>query len=100
MHRIDSLTSGRANAVTGNDAAHAAPDECSMAKTSEIDGDNVPCRHFGVVLTMKQWHELADRLQAARTDIFEPHIRFVSVRSAPYGLSGANAAMPRARSAR
>ena len=25
MHRIDSLTSGRANAVTGNDAAHAAP---------------------------------------------------------------------------
>ena len=55
-----------------------------MAKTSEVDGDNVPCRHFGVVFTMKQWHELADRLQAARTDIFEPHIRFVSVRSAPY----------------
>ena len=77
MHRIDSLTSGRANAVTGNDAAHAAPDECSMAKTSEVDGDNVPCRHFGVVLSMKQWHELADRLQAARTDfIIEPHIRF------------------------
>ena len=26
---------------------------------------------------MKQWHELADRLQAARTDfIIEPHIRF------------------------
>ena len=57
--------------------AHLAPDECSMAKTSEVDGDNVPCRHFGVVLTMKQWHELAGRLQAARTEfIIEPHIRF------------------------
>ena len=57
--------------------AHLAPNECSMAKTSEVDGDNVPCRHFGVVLTMKQWHELAERLQAARTEfIIEPHIRF------------------------
>ena len=52
MHRIDSLTSGRANAVTGNDAAHAALDECSMAKTSEVDGDNVPCRHLGVLLSI------------------------------------------------
>ena len=77
MHRIDSLTSGRANAVTGNDAAHAALDECSMAKTSEVDGDNVPWRHLGVLLSIKQSCQLADRLQAARTDfIFEPHIRF------------------------
>ena len=39
----------------------------------------MPCRHFGVVLTMKQWHELADRLQAARSEfIIEPHIRFKS----------------------
>jgi uncharacterized protein len=57
--------------------AHLAPNECSMAKTSEVDGDNVPCRHFGVVLTMKQWHELADKLKAAKTEfIIEPHIRF------------------------
>ena len=33
-------------------------------------------RHLSVVLTMQQWHELADRLQAPRTDfIIEPHIR-------------------------
>ena len=57
--------------------AHLAPNECSMAKTSEVDGDNVPCRHFGVVLTMEQWHPLADRLKAAKTEfIIEPHIRF------------------------
>ena len=37
----------------------------------------MPCRHFGVALTVQRWHELADRLQAARTDfIIEPHIRF------------------------
>ena len=49
--------------------AHLAPDECSMAKTSEVDGDNVPCRHFGVVLTMQQWHDLAERLQADRKSV-------------------------------
>jgi uncharacterized protein len=57
--------------------AHLAPEECTMAKTSDVDGDNVPCRHFGVVLTMTQWHALAERLRAANTDfIIEPHIRF------------------------
>ncbi len=48
-----------------------------MAKTSDVDGDNVPCRHFGVVLTMEQWQKLADRLKAAKIEfIIEPHIRF------------------------
>ena len=34
-------------------------------------------RHLGVLLTVQQWHELAGRLQASRTDfIIEPYIRF------------------------
>jgi extradiol dioxygenase family protein len=57
--------------------AHLAPDECSLASTSAVDGDAVPVRHFGVVLPMDEWQVLADRLTAAGTRfIIEPHVRF------------------------
>ncbi len=57
--------------------AHLAPEECDIAATSQVDGDAVPVRHFGVVLPMAEWHALAERLQAAGTKfIIEPHVRF------------------------
>ena len=57
--------------------AHLAPGECALAATSAVDGDNVPVRHFGLILDMPEWQALADRLQAAGTwFIIEPHIRF------------------------
>lgn len=57
--------------------AHLAPSEVGHRSTSAVDGDNVPVRHFGVVLSMSTWQALADRLQQAGTRfIIEPHIRF------------------------
>jgi extradiol dioxygenase family protein len=57
--------------------AHLAPDECARAGTSAVDGDNVPVRHFGLILGMAEWQALADRLTAAGTAfIIEPHVRF------------------------
>ncbi len=57
--------------------AHLAPQECSPASTSRVDGDAVPVKHFGVVLPMSEWQELADKLSAAGTNfIIEPHLRF------------------------
>jgi extradiol dioxygenase family protein len=42
-----------------------------------VDGHAVPVPHFGVVLTMERWTELAERLSRAGTDfIIEPYIRF------------------------
>ena len=42
-----------------------------------VDGHDVPVPHFGIVLTMPQWEELAERLKAAGTHFgIEPHIRF------------------------
>jgi len=42
-----------------------------------VDGHHVPVPHFGVVLTVEQWHELARRLRAAEVQfIIEPHTRF------------------------
>jgi extradiol dioxygenase family protein len=56
---------------------HLAPDECSRARTNQVDGKAVPVKHFGVVLTPKDWRDLADRFQEAGTTfIIEPGIRF------------------------
>ena len=57
--------------------AHLAPEEARRASTNAVDGDNVPVRHFGVVLPMPEWEALAQRLAAAGTSfIIEPHVRF------------------------
>ncbi|SAL36687.1 VOC family protein [Caballeronia concitans] len=57
--------------------AHLAPDEVGHRSTSAVDGDAVPVRHFGAVLSIPQWEALAEKLKAAGTRfIIEPHIRF------------------------
>ena len=45
--------------------------------SNPVDGHDVPVPHFGVVLDMQQWQQLADRLRAAQVDfVIEPYIRF------------------------
>ena len=57
--------------------AHLSPEEAGHRNTSTVDGDNVPVRHFGVVLTMAPWEALAEKLKKVATQcIIEPHIRF------------------------
>ena len=57
--------------------AHLAPAEAGHKNTSAVDGDNVPVRHFGVVLSMAEWQALADRLTRAGIQfVIEPHVRF------------------------
>ncbi|KJE89942.1 glyoxalase/bleomycin resistance protein/dioxygenase [Capsaspora owczarzaki ATCC 30864] len=42
-----------------------------------VDGDQVPIAHFGVVLNVAQFHDLAQRLQKANTEfLLKPHVRF------------------------
>lgn len=57
--------------------AHLAPGEAGHRQTGLVDGDDVPVRHFGLVLSMAEWQALAARLQAAGTRfVIEPHVRF------------------------
>lgn len=57
--------------------AHLAPGEAGHLRTSAVDGDAVPVRHFGVVLPIADWQALAERLTAAGVRfIVEPHVRF------------------------
>jgi hypothetical protein len=56
-------------------SAHVAGEE--VLATNEVDGDDVPVRHFGVVLSMERWRELVERLRAAGVEfLLEPRIRF------------------------
>jgi len=42
-----------------------------------VDGDEVPVPHFGLALTVEQFHALADRVRKAGIEfIIEPHLRF------------------------
>ncbi|MBU6416410.1 MAG: VOC family protein [Xanthomonadaceae bacterium] len=57
--------------------AHLAPEELRSAAAHDVDGDNVPVRHFGVVLDMDAWHALAEKLREAGAHfVIEPHVRF------------------------
>ncbi len=58
-------------------SAHVSPAELKAAVTSPVDGDEVPVRHFGVILSMSEWEKLERRLrQYSLKFIIEPHIRF------------------------
>lgn len=57
--------------------AHLVPGHKSDAGGNPVDGHHVPVPHFGIVLTLDDWHKLAERLVAAGTRFeIEPYVRF------------------------
>lgn len=57
--------------------AHLAPEEAGKSNTNDVDGDNVPVRHFGIILEWGEWEKLSARLTEKDIQfIIEPHIRF------------------------
>jgi extradiol dioxygenase family protein len=45
--------------------------------SNAVDGHDVPVPHFGLVLTVEEFHVLADRLKAGGTKfVIEPYVRF------------------------
>ena len=56
---------------------HLAPDGDGVKATNHVDADHVPVPHFGIVLPMNEWRELAEKLRAKGVEfIIEPKIRF------------------------
>lgn len=57
---------------------HVKPEAANENQlTNQVDGKDVPVRHFGAILEWDMWHALSKRLQDARTEfIIEPYIRF------------------------
>lgn len=55
---------------------HLTP-KIEVAACNDVDGTAVPIPHFGVVLSMDDWTELAERLRAKGVEfIVEPQVRF------------------------
>lgn len=61
-------------------SAHLCPDACPGAArpaTNPVDGDEVPIRHFGVVLEWRAWEALAEGLKARGVPfLIAPRVRF------------------------
>jgi uncharacterized protein len=57
--------------------AHLTPSQQALEGANEVDGEQVPVRHFGVILTPSHFREIARKLQAAGTQfLIEPQTRF------------------------
>ena len=52
-------------------------DNIENIQTNDVDDDDIPCRHFGIILTPKDWKDLLSRFKSKKI-IFEinPHTRF------------------------
>jgi uncharacterized protein len=57
--------------------AHLSPDKASPSATSSVDGQQVPVRHFGLVLPWEEWHLFARRLEELKVSfLIPPGLRF------------------------
>ena len=62
--------------------AHLSPNEVGHKAHNDVDGDQVPVRHFGTILSMTEWKRLAARLTERKVEfIIEPGIRFEQLMS-------------------
>ena len=57
--------------------AHLAPEAVRARAANRVDGDDVPVPHFGIVLPMPEWKQLAERLTEAGVQfVIAPTVRF------------------------
>jgi extradiol dioxygenase family protein len=57
--------------------AHLSENSAGVKSTNHVDADNVPVPHFGIVLPMNEWQQLAERLKEKGIQyVIEPKIRF------------------------
>ena len=55
---------------------HLAPSSAERIH-NPVDGHDVPVPHFGLILTIDEFHALADRLRSAEVHfVIEPYVRF------------------------
>jgi extradiol dioxygenase family protein len=57
--------------------AHLSDNAAGVRSHNHVDADDVPVPHFGIVLPMDQWKELAERLTSEGVHfVIEPKVRF------------------------
>jgi uncharacterized protein len=49
----------------------------AQTATNDVDGENVPVRHFGVIMELPEWEAVTTRLRTAGVAfVIEPQVRF------------------------
>ncbi|MEI9885681.1 MAG: VOC family protein [Rhizomicrobium sp.] len=57
--------------------AHLSASDAGSKAHNEVDGEQVPVRHFGVILSLQDWRKLAARLTHSEVPfVIAPDIRF------------------------
>jgi len=52
-------------------------DQGEDGASNEVDGDQVPVRHFGAILEWNEWEAMAERLEVAGVEfMIRPRVRF------------------------
>lgn len=75
---------GEAGGVRPGEADETRPGQAGQVRRGQagevrnpVDGHDVPVPHFGLILTIPAFHEMADRLRGAGTRFeIEPYVRF------------------------
>ena len=59
--------------------AHLSPKDCKPSRSNPVDEDDIPSRHFGVILEWKDWKSLKEKIKRLSYPfLVEPKIRFKS----------------------
>ena len=62
--------------------AHLKVDECALLQNSSGDGDNVPVRHFGLILEWEEWNSYCTKLKHHKINfLIKPRVRFKGLKS-------------------
>jgi uncharacterized protein len=57
--------------------AHLAPNGAAIGHRNEVDADQVPVPHFGVIIPMDEFNSLAAKLKSKGVEfVIEPKVRF------------------------
>jgi len=57
--------------------AHLSANSGPAKDSNPVDSDHVPVPHFGIILGMEEWENLAERVRTAGIEfVIEPKIRF------------------------
>jgi len=57
--------------------AHLSPEDCTEISTNSVDNDEIPSRHFGVILPWDEWEELCRKIKNDGLKfLIEPKKRF------------------------
>lgn len=57
--------------------AHLSPEDCTEISTNSVDNDEIPSRHFGVILPWDEWEKLCRKIKNDGSKfLIEPKTRF------------------------